>query len=300
MWFSFKSIFQHAFERLDAPEDMGYTDGEDLLYAAFLAINDQVPNIMKIIEDVADEDWDFFCSKLDMGRSRARNEDTSTLTTKASWYDGNIPTKTRNRGFKNAFCSKQLCPVTLDMNKPEVRKPLEDGHLVPSPSDSPALLYADEKYDPDDPMEGYLKNKYLVYGVRAILLGPSAACGRAGSTAKKSGNAHRHGITSISFPFIAYVACLHHFVCTDQETFSAGGASAGWPYAEFYRSILGVVACMSDGQKAGLIKWWNEQVFGGIPRELLAGTVQGEPSQMERMKVFLRTQNSAPAAAASA
>ncbi|KAL1713069.1 hypothetical protein EV715DRAFT_296422 [Schizophyllum commune] len=181
----------------------------------------------------------------------------------------------------------------------EVRKPLEDGHLIPSPSDSPALLYAEEKYNPDDPMEGYLKNKYLVYGARAILLGPSAACSRARSTAKKSGNAHRHGITSISFPFIAYVACLHHFVCMDQETFSAGGASAGWPYAEFYRSILGVVACMSDAQKAGLTKWWNEQVFGGIPREMLAGTVQGEPSQMDRMKAFLRSQNSASAAAAS-
>ncbi|KAL1750634.1 hypothetical protein FB107DRAFT_279446 [Schizophyllum commune] len=223
----------HLEEKADAPEDMGYTDGEDQLYAAFLAINNQVPNIMKTIEDVADEDWDFFCAKLDMGRGRARNEDTSTLTTKASWYDGNIPSMTRNRGFRNAFFSKQLCPVTLDMNKPEVRKPLEDDHLIPSPSDSPALLYAEEKYNPDDPMKGCLRNKYLVYGARAILLGPSAACSRARSTAKKSGNAHRHGITSISFPFIADVACLHHFVCMDQETFSAGGASAGWPYAEF-------------------------------------------------------------------
>ena len=37
---------------------------EDALYAAFLAIIDQVPNIMKIIEEVPDEDWDFFCSKV--------------------------------------------------------------------------------------------------------------------------------------------------------------------------------------------------------------------------------------------
>ena len=44
----------------------------------------------------------------------------------------------------------------------------------------------------------------------------------------------------------------------DQETFSAGGASAGWPYAEFYRSILGVIACMTDDEKEGLLKWWNQ------------------------------------------
>lgn len=87
----------------------------------------------------------------------------------------------------------------------------------------------------------------------------------------------------------------------DQETFSAGGASVGWPYAKLYRSILGIAACMSDARKAGSTEWCrNEnviarrcrqcvmtlrrQVFGGISREMLAGTVQGEPRKRYRHK----------------
>ena len=52
--------------------------------------------------------------------------------------------------------------------------------------------------------------------------------------------------------------CQHHFACSNQTTFSAGGTNTGWPYAEFYRSILGVIACMTDDEKEGLLKWWNQ------------------------------------------
>ena len=105
-----------------------------------------------------------------------------------------------------------------------VRAPLEDGKKLPSPSDSPGLLYANEQYNRDNPLLGYLKNQYLVFvrpplqlitsslttyqGARAILLGPTAARVRGASQAKKSGVAYSHSIRTINFPFIAYVACL--------------------------------------------------------------------------------------------
>lgn len=288
MWFPFKTIFEHAMDRQTMSEDIAYTDEEEQLYAAFLTISEQVPSIMDIITALSDADFDFYCKKLDVGRCRARNEDTSTFTSKGAWYDGQIPTDTRKAGFKNEFCAGQLCPVTVDWSDEQARKPLVDGTLFPSPGDSPKLLYADERYNPEDFMDGYLKNIYLVLGARAIMLGPSAAHGRMTGMSKKSGNAAKHGIKTVNFAFIAYVACLHHFMCSSQETFCAGGENSGWPYAAFYRGILEVVDCMSEEMKGGLLKWWNLQVFGGICHGRVAGTVEGQPSQMERMKAQLK------------
>lgn len=91
MRFSLTSIFQHAFGRQDAPEDMGNTNGYVVALVPLKDRSLRVVGWISFTRTSLGTDFSSGCEgrlltscQLDMGRGCARNGDTSTVTTRRS------------------------------------------------------------------------------------------------------------------------------------------------------------------------------------------------------------------------
>lgn len=127
--------------------------------------------------------------QIQKGVSSARSDDTKSM--KGAVLDWITPrdvslnpplsrnVKT-NRGYHHNTTGALLCPAGMDWNDPEskpcsfnvltctdllcrVRAKLVSGAMAVPGDQWPMLLYADQKYDPDDPWNGLFRSQLLVW-----------------------------------------------------------------------------------------------------------------------------------------
>jgi hypothetical protein len=127
--------------------------------------------------------------KLQKGVSSARSDDTKSLKgVVLNWIAARdmalLPPLSRNvktnRGFHHPVTGALLCPAGLDWNEPElvpswhlflhssshwfrVRAKLSSGEMAVSGDQWPLLMYANQQYDPEDPLEGLFRSHLLVW-----------------------------------------------------------------------------------------------------------------------------------------
>ena len=104
-----------------------------------------------------------------------------------------------------------------------MREKLKNNEIAVAGDQWPLLLYADCKYDPEEPWDGLFRNKLLVwvrfqglsYGIHSaearvlqafkhIFTSPSSVEKEAKAT--RSGNARIHGMTRVTTASLAYIA----------------------------------------------------------------------------------------------
>ena len=104
-----------------------------------------------------------------------------------------------------------------------MREKLKNNEIAVAGDQWPLLLYADCKYDPEEPWDGLFRNKLLVwvrfqrliYGIhfveardlqafKHIFTSPSSV--EMDAKATRSGNARIHGMTRVTTASLAYVA----------------------------------------------------------------------------------------------
>ena len=104
-----------------------------------------------------------------------------------------------------------------------MREKLKNNEIAVTGDQWPLLLYADGKYDPEEPWDGLFRNKLLVwvcfqcliYGIRFveardlqafkhIFTSPSSV--EIDAKATRSGNARIHGMTQVTTASLAYIA----------------------------------------------------------------------------------------------
>ncbi|KII83439.1 hypothetical protein PLICRDRAFT_83261, partial [Plicaturopsis crispa FD-325 SS-3] len=117
------------------------------------------------------------------------------------------PHNERHRaGFHHEDCGRLLCPISYDWGDETIRQGLRDRTLIARPGDFPYVLYANERYDPQNPFEGFMKNGILAY--RHVSIGPLSALTEDGDGSGKAGNAALNGVTSVTSPSLAYIATI--------------------------------------------------------------------------------------------
>ncbi|KAK0185544.1 hypothetical protein F5146DRAFT_1144011 [Armillaria mellea] len=159
-----------------------------------------------------------------------------------------------------------ICPITLDWDAEE--RDLLSGDVDFATGDWPYFFFTNEKPPGDDVhvvLQTFLQGELLVQGYHTIFRGPS-------STIKKNawptwpGNAQIHELTEVTIPSIAYIAVLLHHVFLSDPSFILGAGN--FDHQGFYNAIIRWVdQVMPSEAHKDLLKWWNEQVFGDMPKE---------------------------------
>ncbi|KAL7281107.1 hypothetical protein ACG7TL_004414 [Trametes sanguinea] len=140
--------------------------------------------------------------------------------------------------------------ANYDWSKPEIRQALRnrDKRYPCGATQWPTFLWEEEKADLADLQKGFLRNVRLIKG---------------GKIAAKKPKAKIYSIRSITVPFMAYTAVLVHCSLNSQESFSDGSLTGTFPYERYYQSIVRFVEeKLPEEDRACLISWWNEQIFG--------------------------------------
>ncbi|RDX47355.1 hypothetical protein OH76DRAFT_1526069 [Lentinus brumalis] len=218
--------------------------------------------------------------ELETGRSGVRGVDIHNIKKAVlTWnrYEPLILPEAKSvRGFNHPECGRLLCPPTYNWSDPEIRKALQNGsRKYPLGAKNwPRVLWLDEEFNRENPMDGFMRNRRLILTGRYSLLGPTA-CNASGTSKipTKKPKAKIHRIRSISPAFIAYTAVIIHFSLYSQESFGDGATPGTFPYQAFYQSLVRYIEdTMPDNERSELVAWWTTQIFGYL---------EDEPSDIE-------------------
>lgn len=171
-----------------------------------------------------------------------------------------------------------LCPTDLDWEDTTVQQGITNGTIPVPAEDLCNLCYAEDKFNPADVGEGFMRNDLLIDAALHIWRGPTFAKGKQRTT--KRGNAQRLGIDKITVPAIAYVAVLVRFALSSQTVWNT---ASDFDYSTFYYTIVDTLEDMEEEELDELLTWWNEKFFGDIKRKP-APREPGKLSLAERLK----------------
>ncbi|KIM64229.1 hypothetical protein SCLCIDRAFT_115360, partial [Scleroderma citrinum Foug A] len=158
------------------------------------------------------------------------------------------------RGFNHERTGALLCPTGLDWNNTKTQTKLMNGQIQVAGDQWPVFLYANYTYDPEDPWNGLLRSGLLISAFKHIFMSPSSVDQELKVT--RSGNAHLHGMQSITKVSIAY-AC---FALTSAQVFSHTDLITDLEC--FYTSILDLLGDPDEKDEVDqLLMWWNRQIF---------------------------------------
>ncbi|KIM56470.1 hypothetical protein SCLCIDRAFT_29602 [Scleroderma citrinum Foug A] len=184
--------------------------------------------------------------KLSKGASGARGDNTKSL--KGAVLDWITP-----RGQ-----SALLCPAGLDWSNPEIKAKLRNGEIVVSGDQWSLFLYADYRYDSEDPWNGLFCSALLVSAYKHVFTSPSSVDKEPKAT--RSGNARIHGMTRVTPPSIAYIATQVRFSLMSSPVFSCTDTVTD--LERFYNSLLELFEDSDEKQEVDeLLVWWNRQIF---------------------------------------
>ncbi|KIM53226.1 hypothetical protein SCLCIDRAFT_32034 [Scleroderma citrinum Foug A] len=152
------------------------------------------------------------------GANGARADDTKGMkspiidwiTLKGQSLTPHIPRNVKSsRGFNHDHTGALLCPTGLDWNNTETRTKLVNAEIQVAGDQWPIFLYANYTYDPEDPWNGLLHSGLLVAAYKHIFTSPSSVDQEPKATC--SGNAHIHGMCSMTKVSLAYVTTQARF-----------------------------------------------------------------------------------------
>ncbi|KIM60075.1 hypothetical protein SCLCIDRAFT_26865 [Scleroderma citrinum Foug A] len=133
-----------------------------------------------------------------------------------------------------------------------------NGQIQVAGDQWPVFLYANYTYDPEDPWNGLLQSSLLISAFKHIFTSPSSVDQELKAT--HSGNAHLHGVQSVTKVSIAYVATQARFALTSAQVFSHTDLITDSEC--FYTSILDLLGDPDEKDEVDqLLMWWNRQIF---------------------------------------
>ncbi|KAI1791104.1 hypothetical protein LXA43DRAFT_1094917 [Ganoderma leucocontextum] len=271
---------------------LGYRERKYVeLFAQLLGI---MPSIVNEVTKHGPKGTMLVARELEAGHQGVRGVDLhgikKAILTWDNYEPAILPEAKSVRGFNHPMCGLLLCPVSYDWGDDVVRAGLQN-RSVKYPAGSKDFMYVlwqDEKVDPENFVDGFLRNRRLIMTSRFVLLGPRAVHGLGNMAARKP-KARIHRIRSITVGFIAYTAVLVHFSLSSQESFSDGSTAGTFPYEEFYQSLVRYVEeTMLEEERTSLLTWWNIQIFGQLDEDTWSDDENTESSRpwsvMARMK----------------
>ncbi|KIJ58264.1 hypothetical protein HYDPIDRAFT_34348 [Hydnomerulius pinastri MD-312] len=197
------------------------------------------------------------------GANGARADDTKGMksaiidwiTPKGQSLNPHIPRNVKSgRGFNHERTGALLCPAGLDWANTETKTKLVGGHIQVAGNQWPVFLYANYTYDPEDPWNGLLHSGLLVSAFKHIFTSPSSVDQEPKAT--RSGNAHIHGMRSVTKASLGYVATQARFVLTSAQVFSRTDHVTDSEC--FYNSILDLLDDTDEKDEVDqLMTWWN-------------------------------------------
>ncbi|KAG2335428.1 hypothetical protein BDR05DRAFT_978950 [Suillus weaverae] len=153
-----------------------------------------------------------------------------------------------NHRFNHELTGSLLCPAGLDWNDPQTKNNLQSGKLLVCGDQWPVFVYAHHTYDTKDPWCGLLRSHLLVCAYKHVFMSPSSVDREPKAT--QSGNAHLHGMNSITvrFALSSSLVFSRTNTATNSET--------------FYHSLLNLLENPDEPKEVDeLLVWWNRQVF---------------------------------------
>ncbi|KAG1863140.1 hypothetical protein F4604DRAFT_1882247 [Suillus subluteus] len=191
------------------------------------------------------------------GAAGARGDDTKTLKSAIlDWLspkgEAIQPPLHRNskidRGFNHELTGSLLCPCWN----------LRSGEMLVCGDQWPIFLYANHIYDPEDPWSGLLRSRLLTCAYKHVFTSPSSVDKEPKAT--RSGNAHLHGMSSVTMGSIAYIATQVRFALSASSVFSRTDTTTDSKM--FYHSLLDLLEDPEESQEVDeLLTWWNRQIF---------------------------------------
>ncbi|KAG1820670.1 hypothetical protein DFJ58DRAFT_720189 [Suillus subalutaceus] len=121
----------------------------------------------------------------------------------------------------------------------------------------PIFLYANHIYDPEDPWCGLLRSRLLIYAYKHVFTSLSSVDREPKAT--QSGNAHLHGMNSVTIASMAYIAtqvCRVQFALSSSSVFSQTNTTTN--SKTFYHSLLDLMEDPEECKEVDeLLTWWN-------------------------------------------
>ncbi|KAF7323990.1 hypothetical protein MKEN_00620700 [Mycena kentingensis (nom. inval.)] len=130
-------------------------------------------------------------------------------------------------------------------------------------TDSPALMYDQEKVDPKDIWAGILCNAVPIRLLRAFLHGKSKAF--VAVRRVKGSTAERSGIKKVTPHLIAYAHIHAYFACSTAEKWT--DIVDAFDLEAWYDDIIDLLKDEEDEFVQAILAYWNKEVFGTEPEE---------------------------------
>ncbi|KAG1841724.1 hypothetical protein C8R48DRAFT_619982 [Suillus tomentosus] len=236
-------------------------------HRVFMELLDSYPGLLERLTNGEEEDIIQVGELLGKGASGARGDDTKTLKSAVlEWLVPRgqvvIPPLSRNiksdRGFNHEVTGALLCPAGLDWSNAETKQALKSGETAVRGDQWPMFLYAGCVYDPEDPWKGLLRSEILVFGFKHVFTSPSSVDKEPKAT--RSGNAHLHGMKSVTKGSLAYIATQVRFSLSSSSVFSRTDTVTD--SENFYHSILDLLEDPDEIEEVvDLMMWWTRRVF---------------------------------------
>ncbi|KAJ4493205.1 hypothetical protein C8R41DRAFT_867087 [Lentinula lateritia] len=185
-----------------------------------------------------------------------------------------------NRGLENDMTGGLLCPGEIDWKDHITRTAVQrmDPEYDFASSAHSLCFYKDEKFDLDDPDNGFLQSHWLLQTYRTIFTSPSSAKGQSDdvenlppSKKRTTSNSHRAHVaniihmTEVTPRSIAYAAVHLHIALTDASHWTH--SYNGYNYQDLWNFVVDFFEDPIDeeAEKQGkkLLKWWTDRIFTG-------------------------------------
>ncbi|EDR01144.1 uncharacterized protein LACBIDRAFT_312466 [Laccaria bicolor S238N-H82] len=253
-------------ELADQPDE-SFSAEERREHKIFLALLQSVVGLEERLLTGSEEETGFIAELLRRGASGARGDDTKSLKGAIlEWItpkgESLNPPLARNmkldRGFHHECTGALLCPTNLDWSDPETKERLRSGEQLVTGDQWPIFLYAGCNFDPEEPWNGLLRNRLLIYAFKHVFTSPSSVDKEPKAT--RSGNARIHGMRCVTAGSIAYIATQVRFALCSSPVFSRTDMITD--SERFFSSILELLEDPREAQEVhDLYIWWNRQVF---------------------------------------
>ncbi|KAG2151041.1 uncharacterized protein EDB93DRAFT_1249536 [Suillus bovinus] len=236
-------------------------------HRVFMELVDSYPNLLERLTTGKEEDVIHVRELIGKGASSARGDGTKTLKSAVlEWLMPKgqplIPPLSQNIksdcSFNHEVTGALLCPAGLDWSNAETKQNLKSGEIEVRGDQWPMFLYAKYAYDPEDPWQGLLRSDILIFGFKHVFTSPSSV--EKEPKATRSGNAHLHGMKSVTKGSLAYIATQVRFSLSSSSVFSRTDTVTD--SENFYHSILDLLEDPDETEEVvDLMAWWTHRIF---------------------------------------
>ncbi|KAE9397015.1 hypothetical protein BT96DRAFT_1021043 [Gymnopus androsaceus JB14] len=258
---------------------------QDRLWIAYHALLKLIPGCQKVLATEADGDQERFIRGLERAANLARGEDISRSKSKVANILNRCepppmplldPISRNNRGFQHDSTGHRLCPIEYDFDDVDVKAKIRNNDPAFPTNGSLFFngLYHGLRGDPLDVEKGFLKSGELL--AKCLLTSSGSAEGydidaenqipaaKKSKAPTKRNVAQILGITTVTPPIIAYVACMYHFSLTDATSWDAN--YNGFNYVALYDTIVDYFEAVKPETPEAkhmqeLLGWWTKHLF---------------------------------------